>query len=74
MENVTIVTRDCNGKRAYLILKWDEVCEYVDKHIASGNITDDDDEILMVLVGGYTVYSSLGSEPITWDDITGFFG
>ena len=69
MEEVIIITRDCNGKRSYHFLTWDEVCHYVDV-----NDFSDEDEILLVIVEGTCIYSGLGVvEQLSWDDITGFF-
>lgn len=67
---VTIVTRDVNGQR--IIHKSPDmtlVCELVE------DIEDKDElEILFVIVDNICIYSQLGNNPITWDDITGFFG
>lgn len=69
MESVTIMTRDINGKRAYHILKWDEVCGYVQT-----NISVENEEILMVVVGSFCVYSAIQSaRQLEWEELIGFF-
>ena len=65
---VFIVTRDINGKRTEHCLWWKDVCSYVQE-----NLTDED-EILLVVVADACVYSALVNNPITVDDLTGFFG
>lgn len=67
MEDVLIVTRDCNGKRTDHHLLWDQVYVYVDDHLT------DEDEILMVMVEDSCIYSSLASDPITREELIGFF-
>lgn len=67
MEDVLIVTRDCNGKRTNHCLHWDSVCEYVDETFT------EEDEILLVIVEGTCIYSALSNEEIVVDDLTGFF-
>lgn len=59
MQEVWIVTRDINGKRTDHYLHWDSACSYV-----QGNFTDED-EILLVIVEGSCIYSSLSSDSIT---------
>lgn len=66
---VEIHTRDVNGKRqCHRIPDISQVCEYVEELE-----NRDEEEILMVFVCDSCVYSALGNEPITWDDIIGFF-
>lgn len=67
MEEVIIVTRDINGKRTDHYLHWDGVCSYIQE-----NFTDED-EILMVVVEDSCIYSSLFNDPITREDLIGFF-
>lgn len=68
MEEVVIVTRDENGKRTDHFLRWDKVCSYVQK-----NFTDED-EILLVIVEGTCIYSSLWTIDIMdLEDLIGFF-
>ena len=66
MEEVTIVTRDINGKRTDHHMRWDGVCKYIQE-----NFTDED-EILLVIVEDYCIYSLL-NDPITREDLIGFF-
>jgi hypothetical protein len=68
MQEVWIVTRDINGKRTDHYLHWDSVYPY----IYQKNITDDD-EILLVIVEGTCIYSSLSSDSITRWALLGFF-
>lgn len=69
MEEVIIITRDCNGKRTEHYLRWDNVCSYVDK-----NDFNEDDEILLVIVEGTCIFSGLWTvNQLCWDEITGFF-
>lgn len=66
---VSMLVRDCNGKRMTLtftntsqIMHWaaEDMCE--------------DDEVLMITQGNICLYSGLGDAPwLTGDDITGFF-
>lgn len=66
---VEIHTRNINGKRTmHKIPDVSLVCQFVEELKKP-----DEEEILLVLVTGTCVYSQLGNEPITWDDITGFF-
>jgi hypothetical protein len=39
----------------------------------STHVPTDDDEILLILWAGTCIYSQLGSSPITWEDVSGFF-
>ena len=62
--NAEIIMRDVNGKTHYVNTKWSDV----------SSINDFDDcEILMVAVAAQVVYCALGSKPITWDDLRGYF-
>lgn len=62
--SVEIIMRDVNGKKRYVDTKWNDV----------SSINEFDDcEILMVIVAAQVVYCSLGSKPITWDDLRGYF-
>lgn len=70
MEEVTIITRDINGQRLTHYMTWDKVCNYI--NVGLDKI--EDDEILAVFVDGACVYSALGNDRITWEDILGFFG
>lgn len=66
---VEIHTRDVNGKRTiHKIPDISLVCQFVEELE-----NPEEEEILTVLVTGTCVYSSLGNDPITWDDIKGFF-
>lgn len=65
--DVTILTRDVNGIRSGHYFPWDEAHEYIPEHINA------EDEILVVMAGDVLLYSSLGNDPITIDDLTGFF-
>ena len=68
MEDVMILTRDINGKKTSHNIAWDKVAKYV------YDMFDDEDEILLVTVEGTCIYSALESNPITKDDLIGFFG
>lgn len=68
MEEVVIVTRDINGKRTCHSLQWDAVCSYIDE-----NESLQDEEVLMVVAGGYCVFSGLQHGEIDWEDLVGFF-
>lgn len=62
--NVEIIMRDVNGKTRYVDTKWNDV----------SSINDFDEcEILMVIVAVQVIYCALGSKPITWDDLRGYF-
>ena len=61
---VEIVIRDVNGKKRLIDTRWDNVSSIKDF---------DDCEILMVAVAAQITYSSLGSKPITWDELRGYF-
>ena len=65
--DVTIITRDVNGNRSGHYFAWDEACEFIPEHITA------EDEILVVMAGEVPLYSSLGNDPITIDDLIGFF-
>ena len=67
MEDVWISTRDINGKRTNHYLHWDNVCSYIQE-----NFTDED-EILLVVVADFCIYSYLSSDAITIGDLLGFF-
>ena len=67
MEEVLIVTRDINGKRTDHYMHWDQAYVYVDDYLT------DEDEILMVVVEDSCIYSSLFNDPITREDLIGFF-
>ena len=67
MQEVWIVTRDVNGKRTDHYLHWDSAYSYI-----QGNFTDED-EILLVVIEGSCVYSSLFNNPINLEDLLGFF-
>ena len=68
MEEVVIVTRDEHGKRTDHLLRWDNVCSYVES-----NFTDED-EILLVIVEGSCIYSGLWTvNLLTKDELIGFF-
>lgn len=70
---VTIYIRDINGKRQVLTIPdISFVCEFIENHI-NPDVTTGEEEILMVYVDGTCIYSALGNDPITWDDIKGFF-
>lgn len=66
---VDIHTRDVNGQRVvHTIPDMSLVCNFVE------DLENRDEvEILMIFVSGTCIYSQLGNDPITWDDITGFF-
>jgi hypothetical protein len=64
---VLIAVRDINGKRRSHCWLWDNVCTRVDEHIS------EDDEILCVLTEDTCLYSGLVNDPITLDDLKGFF-
>ena len=67
---VNIYTRDINGNRIVHTAKFEEVTTYLDTAPIS-----EEDEILFVTVDGKVIYSALGADrPLTWGDITGFFG
>ena len=69
MEEVIIITRDENGKRTEHYLRWDNVCDYIDKH----DFTDDD-EVLLVIVEGTCIFSGLWTvDQLTWTELRGFF-
>lgn len=68
--NVEIIMRDVNGKKYYIDTKWDDIptlgtYPYIKEF--------DDYEILMVIIAAQVVYCSLGSKPIAWDDLRGYF-
>lgn len=66
---VDIYMRDINGQRVIqTIPDMSLVCQFVEELE-----NRDEEEILMVVVDGICIYSQLGNNPITWDDITGFF-
>lgn len=67
---VKILTRDVNGKQDTISLEWSNVCSYIEKHLDEL----EEMEILMVLFNETCIYSQLGHDPITWEDLTGFFG
>lgn len=68
--NVEIIMRDINGKKYYIDTKWDDI-----PTLGMYTCIKDfyDCEILMVIVAAQVVYCSLGSKPITWDDLRGYF-
>ncbi|MGM9554812.1 MAG: hypothetical protein ACI3V2_10930 [Faecousia sp.] len=66
---VKILVRDVNGKQETISLEWSDVCSYVESHL-----DELETEILMVLFNEICIYSQLGHNPITWEDLTGFFG
>ena len=69
MEEVIIITRDENGKRTEHYLRWDNVCDYIDKHDFA-----DEDEILLVIVEGTCIFSGLWTvNQLTWTELQGFF-
>lgn len=71
---VVIHTRDVNGKHIlHKMPDISQVCEYIDEMLLSPNSSAGEEEILMVVVDGICIYSQLGNDPITWDDILGFF-
>lgn len=67
MEEVIIVTRDINGKRTDHYLHWDSACSYIQETLTY------DDEILLVIVEGACIYSSLTSGSISKPTLLGFF-
>ena len=73
MEEVTIITRDVNGKRTKLEYLWDSICSFINGHGGIEANIHDDDEILLILVDGICIYSGLTDNPITWEDVSGFF-
>lgn len=69
MEEVVIITRDVNGERNGHYLRWDKVCDYINK---DNSIRED--EILLVLADGVCIYSGLQYDgELNWDDLVGFF-
>jgi hypothetical protein len=69
MNSVKIITRDINGYTRVHLMDWCKVSSFID----AGEITDED-EILLVFVNESCIYSALNSNPITLEDLTGFFG
>ena len=68
MEEVVIVTRDINGKRTTHHLWWNDVLlNYIEETFT------DEDEILLVIVEDTCIYSGLTEDPITTEDLIGFF-
>ena len=66
---VDIHTRDVNGRRTiHTIPDISLVCNFIDELEGKDEL-----KILMVFVYDTCIYSQLGNDPITWDDITGFF-
>lgn len=69
MEEVIIITRDINGTRNSHYLRWDNVCDYIQK----SKFTEDD-EILLVIVEGTCIYSGLWTvNQLTWTELQSFF-
>ena len=66
---VEILIRDINGNPSVISLKWSEICEFIN------NCTPmlSDEEILLITCNGTCIYSQLGNDPITWEDVSGFF-
>ena len=66
-EPIIVLIRDVNGRKTQIeFSSWNmcaDVCTYI----------GEDDKILMVYVGDNCVWCGLGGEPITVDDLTGFF-
>lgn len=73
MGQVKIFMRDANGRRYTMMMPWEDVNVELVEQRTAGEISDED-EILLVLVGGTCIYSALTNDPITLDDLTGFFG
>ena len=70
MEDVTIITRDVNGKRIGHFSTWDDICDYIN----SKRESIEDEEILLVFVVDHCIYSGLwNTVPLSWDDLLGFF-
>lgn len=73
MEKVKIFMRDINGRRYMMSMRWWDVSVELSKQVTTGEISEED-EILLVLVDGACIYSALSDNPITLDELTGFFG
>lgn len=68
-EVIKIAVRDINGKRSiYRFENRSDLLQFLNTHIPT-----DDDEILLIIWSGTCVYSQLGNNPITWEDVSGFF-
>ena len=67
-EKIRILVRDINGKRTSYTFN-----NRSDLLLSISNIFSDEDEILLILWKGTCIYSQLGSNPITWEDVSGFF-
>lgn len=66
--DIIIVLRDVNGKR----YRWSFQNEQQAYKACVKDITEED-EILIVIQDGVCVYSALQSNPITAEDLVGFF-
>lgn len=67
MEDVVIITRDINGERTNHYMLWDQAYTYIEEHLT------DEDEILLVMVEDSCIYSGLLNDPISREELTGFF-
>ena len=67
MEEVLIVCRDINGRRTNHFLRWDSAYDYIQSDIT------DEDEILLVIVEGACIYSSLSEDSISKFALLGLF-
>lgn len=66
-EPIIVLIRDVNGRKTQIeFSSWDAITDI-------GSYISEDDEILMVYVGDNCVWCGLWREPITVDDLTGFF-
>lgn len=66
---VKIYTRNINGVTRIRAVCWGDIYAYV----KSKNLNLEEEEILMVTVNDSCIYSQLGSAPITWNELIGFF-
>lgn len=66
---VIISVRDINGKRFKIFKEWDEISNFITTHMDE----IEDLEILLITYKGTCIYSELGNEPITWEEVRGFF-
>ena len=64
---VEILIRDINGRKITIPLDWDDVCASINEYAS------EDEEILLITCNGTCIYSQLGNDPITWEDVSGFF-
>lgn len=70
MEQITIITRDINGKRIYHYSNWDDICDCIN----SMRDALEEEEILLVYVDQQCIYSGLwNTVPLSWGDLLGFF-